>query len=96
MSMSTARRRKASGRDDAAASRRNRFAERRKQLQPTLDELVQRRLAEHLGIAVARHANPKRQRGTESRAERHRGRALQTDKRLRSARSIASTAIRAA
>jgi 23S rRNA pseudouridine1911/1915/1917 synthase len=57
---------------------------RRKQLQPTLDELVQRRLAEHLGIqSDDEHINPKRQRRTFSRrTERHRGRSLQRDKRL--------------
>jgi 23S rRNA pseudouridine1911/1915/1917 synthase len=36
--------------------------QRRKQLQPTLDELVQRRLAEHLGIEVD-DTSPKRKRG---------------------------------
>jgi len=39
--------------------------ERRKQLQPTLDELVQQRLAEHLGIPLS--TNPKRKRGTQQR-----------------------------
>ena len=46
--------------------------QRRKQLQPTLDELVSLRLAEHLGIAP--HTSPKRQRGK---------RATPTDKRLK-------------
>jgi 23S rRNA pseudouridine1911/1915/1917 synthase len=66
--------------------------QRRKQLQPTLDELVQRRLAEHLGVALP-DTNPKRQRGTDTspkrkrgaelrRAERHRGRSLQRSSRL--------------
>jgi 23S rRNA pseudouridine1911/1915/1917 synthase len=57
--------------------------QRRKQLQPTLDELIQRRLAQHLGIRLAdeTHTNPKHQRGIR-RAERHRGRSLQIDKRL--------------
>jgi 23S rRNA pseudouridine1911/1915/1917 synthase len=37
--------------------------QRRKQLQPTLDELVQQQLAHHLGIALP-DTNPKHQRGT--------------------------------
>src|SRR3954468_10396645 len=54
--------------------------ERRKQLQPTLDELVQRRLAEHLGIAPP-DTTPQRKRGARLRkAERHRARS--PDKRL--------------
>ncbi|MBW8883409.1 MAG: RluA family pseudouridine synthase [Planctomycetia bacterium] len=53
--------------------------ERRKQLQPTLDELVQRRLAEHLGIAPP-DTSPKRKRG-ERRSNRAVSRA-RPDKRL--------------
>jgi 23S rRNA pseudouridine1911/1915/1917 synthase len=58
--------------------------QRRKQLQPTLDELLPRLLASYLGIRSAEdHTRPKRRRGTETpRAERHRGRSLQRDKRL--------------
>jgi 23S rRNA pseudouridine1911/1915/1917 synthase len=44
--------------------------QRRKQLQPTLDELVQRRLAEHLGIALP-DTSPKRKRG-DRQPDRHR------------------------
>jgi len=54
--------------------------QRRKQLQPTLDELVQQRLAAHLGVALANDTNPKRQRGISSRDRRQRKPAL--DKRL--------------
>jgi 23S rRNA pseudouridine1911/1915/1917 synthase len=57
--------------------------ERRKQLQPTLDELLPRVLAKHLGIAQPSDTNPKRQRGSPlPQAERHRGRSLQRDRRL--------------
>jgi 23S rRNA pseudouridine1911/1915/1917 synthase len=57
--------------------------ERRKQLQPTLDELLPRVLARHLGIAMSDDTNPKRQRGSAPpRAERRGGRSLQRDKRL--------------
>lgn len=55
--------------------------ERRKQLQPTLDELVQRVLAAHLGIRLPddrSNTNPKGQRGT----DRRRGRKPLPDKRL--------------
>jgi 23S rRNA pseudouridine1911/1915/1917 synthase len=38
---------------------------RRKQLQPTLDELLPRVLVRHLGIAMPDHTNPKRQRGSD-------------------------------
>ncbi|HZN36876.1 MAG TPA: pseudouridine synthase [Pirellulaceae bacterium] len=48
--------------------------QRRKQLQPTLDELLPRLLARHLGL---RYTTPTRQGG-----ERHRGRSLQRDVRL--------------
>jgi 23S rRNA pseudouridine1911/1915/1917 synthase len=51
--------------------------QRRKQLQPTLDELVQRQLAHHLGIPLS-ETNPKRQRGT-SRVRRR----TAPDKRLK-------------
>jgi 23S rRNA pseudouridine1911/1915/1917 synthase len=51
--------------------------QRRKQLQPTLDELVQRRLAEHLNIPLP-DTNPKRQRGTPP----ARRRRVAIDKRL--------------
>src|SRR6476646_3302327 len=56
--------------------------QRRKQLQPTLDELIQRRLAEHLGIRLAdgKDTNPKRERGTISAGRRRRQTA--PDKRL--------------
>src|SRR5437773_804836 len=48
--------------------------QRRKQLQPTLDELVQRRLAEHLGIRLPdQDSSPKRKRGM-SQSDRRRGR----------------------
>jgi 23S rRNA pseudouridine1911/1915/1917 synthase len=40
--------------------------QRRMQLQPTLDELVQQRLAEHFGIRLG-DTNPKRKRGTDPR-----------------------------
>ncbi len=59
--------------------------QRRKQLQPTLDELVVQSLARHLGIE---HTIPTRQRGRAGRgrerhgAERHGGRSLQRDSRL--------------
>jgi 23S rRNA pseudouridine1911/1915/1917 synthase len=46
--------------------------ERRKQLQPTLDELLPRVLAKHLGIATPDDTNPKRKRGS---ARRGRGTA---------------------
>ena len=61
------------------------LAQRRKQLQPTLDELVVRVLADHLGIAL-QDTNPKRQRGNSTRgrkpAERHGGRSLQRGRPL--------------
>ena len=54
---------------------------RRKQLQPTLDELVMERLAEYLGIRS--DTSPKRKHGTSARpTERHRGRSRQRDRRL--------------
>lgn len=61
--------------------------QRRKQLQPTLDELVQRQLAEYLGIRLPDEpTNPKRQRGTKSRNYRVGRRTATTgrgfDKRL--------------
>ena len=58
--------------------------ERRKQLQPTLDELLPKVLARHLGIALPDDTNPKRKRGRTGRrdSERHGGRSLQRDKRL--------------
>jgi 23S rRNA pseudouridine1911/1915/1917 synthase len=56
--------------------------ERRKQRQPTLDELVPLALARHLGIRLP-DTNPKRKRGERrSRPERHGGRSLQRDRRL--------------
>src|SRR5262245_53354068 len=59
--------------------------QRRKQLQPTLDELVQRQLATHLGIRLPdAHTSPQRRRGVARQfAERHGGRSLQRDPRLR-------------
>ncbi|HEY2410993.1 MAG TPA: pseudouridine synthase [Pirellulaceae bacterium] len=57
---------------------------RRKQLQQTLDELVQQQLAAHLGISIDaddRNTNPKRQRGTS--ASNRRQRKPPPDKRLR-------------
>ena len=57
--------------------------ERRKQLQPTLDELLPRVLARQLGIALMDDTNPKRQRGSARRPSERRGvRSLQRDKRL--------------
>jgi 23S rRNA pseudouridine1911/1915/1917 synthase len=41
--------------------------ERRKQLQPTLDELLPRVLARHLGLSLPDNTNPKRQRGSQRR-----------------------------
>jgi 23S rRNA pseudouridine1911/1915/1917 synthase len=61
---------------------------RRKQLQPTLDELLPRVLAQHLGISLPDDTNPKRKRGSQSpsggarRTERRGGRSLQRDRRL--------------
>jgi 23S rRNA pseudouridine1911/1915/1917 synthase len=54
--------------------------QRRKQLQPTLDELLPRLLARHLGIRLPDedHTSPKRQRGTDRRL----GRKPVPDKRL--------------
>ncbi len=57
--------------------------QRRKQLQPTLDELLPRVLAGHLGIKLKDDTNPMRKRGSARPApERRRGRSLQRDKRL--------------
>jgi 23S rRNA pseudouridine1911/1915/1917 synthase len=53
--------------------------QRRKQLQPTLDELLPRLLASHWGIRLTEESNPKRQRGTQdTNPKRQRG----TDRRL--------------
>jgi 23S rRNA pseudouridine1911/1915/1917 synthase len=57
--------------------------QRRKQLQPTLDELLPRVLARHLGIKLKDDTNPMRKRGSDRPAsERRRGRSLQRDNRL--------------
>ena len=57
--------------------------ERRKQLQPTLDELLPRVLAKHLGVSLPQDTIPNRKRGAARRqAERHGGRSPQRDKRL--------------
>jgi 23S rRNA pseudouridine1911/1915/1917 synthase len=57
--------------------------ERRKQLQPTLDELLPGALARELGIRVPAPTNPQHQRGNYTNPKRQRGMKVTLDPRLR-------------